>query len=105
MMLDFKSLAIQSPRQMEILLERLTSETLQWNMNVRQMDGLRRSLEDSANRLSFSIVVGALIIGAATIATPDATSKLYWVGNALFVAASVLGVWLLISIVRSERGK
>ncbi|MEO0940715.1 MAG: AarF/ABC1/UbiB kinase family protein, partial [Cyanobacteria bacterium J06642_12] len=85
MMLDFKSLAIQSPRQVEILLERLTSETLQWNMNVQQMEGLGRSFEDSANRLSFSIVVGALIIGAATIATPDATSKLYWVGNALFV--------------------
>ena len=101
MLLDLKSLAIQSPRQVEVLLERLTSETLQWNMNVRQMDGLRRSFEDSANRLSFSIVVGALIIGAATIATPDATSQLYWVENALFVAASVMGVWLLISIVRS----
>ena len=101
MLLDLKSLAIQSPRKVEVLLERLTTETLQWNMNVRQMDGLRRSFEDSANRLSFSIVVGALIVGAATIATPDSTSQLYWVGNALFAAASVLGVWLLIAIVRS----
>ncbi|MGK7905989.1 MAG: ABC1 kinase family protein [Synechococcus sp.] len=105
MLLDFKSLAIQSPRQVEVLLERLTSETLQWNLNLQQVDGLRHSFETSANRLSFSIVVGALIIGAATIATPDSSSQLYWVGNGLFLAASVLGVWLLISIVRSGGGK
>ena len=105
MLLDFKSLAIQSPRQVEVLLERLTSETLQWNLNLQQIDRLRHSFETSANRLSFSIVVGALIIGAATIATPDSSSQLYWVGNGLFLAASVLGVWLLISIVRSGGGK
>jgi predicted unusual protein kinase regulating ubiquinone biosynthesis (AarF/ABC1/UbiB family) len=101
--LDLKSLSLQSPRHIELLLERVTSETLQWQISLRDLDRLRRSIDDSANRLSFSIVVGALIIGAATISTPDASSKLFWVSNALFATASILGLWLAFSILRSGK--
>lgn len=101
--LDVKSLGLQSPRQVEVLLERLTSETLQWKLNVRDLDGLRRSVDDSANRLSFSVVVGSLIIGAAMILANDRTGSLFWLSISLFVTASFLGFWLIISVLRSGR--
>lgn len=103
--LDIKSLSLQSPRQVELLLDRLTSETLKWNITIREVDSLRRSMDDSANRLSFSIVVGSLIIGAAIISANAQTSQLSFISNVLFAAASFLGLWLVISILRSGRLK
>jgi predicted unusual protein kinase regulating ubiquinone biosynthesis (AarF/ABC1/UbiB family) len=101
--LDIKSLSLQSPRQIELLLDRLTSETLQWNLSLRGLDGLRRTLDDSANRLSFSILVGSLIMGAALISTKAQTTELSLLSSVLFAAASLLGLWLIASIIRSGR--
>ncbi len=103
--LDLKSLSLQSPRHFELLLDRLGTETLQWNVNIQRLDYLRRSIDDSANRLSFSIVVGSLIIGAAIISTNAQTQQLSLITNILFAAASFLGLWLIVSILRSGRLK
>ncbi len=101
--LDVKSLSLQSPRQVELLLDRVTSETLQWNLSLRGLDGLRKTLDDSANRLSFSILVGSLIMGAAIISTKAQTTELSLVSSVLFAVASLLGLWLILSIIRSGR--
>ena len=101
--LDLKSLSLQSPRQIELLLDRVTSETLQWNLSLRGLDGMRRSIDDSANRLSFSILVGSLIMGAAIISSEAQTFELSWLSSALFAVASLLGLWLIFSILRSGR--
>jgi predicted unusual protein kinase regulating ubiquinone biosynthesis (AarF/ABC1/UbiB family) len=103
--LDLKSLSLQSPRQLELLLDRVTSETLRWNITIKDLDPLRRSVDDSANRLSFSIVVGSLIMGAAIISSSARTSQLSLISNVLFAAASFLGLWLIVSILRSGRLK
>jgi len=101
--LDLKSLSLQSPRQIELLLDRVTSETLQWNLSLRGLDGVRRTMDDAANRLSFSILVGSLIMGAAIISTKAQTAQLSFLSSVLFAAASLLGLWLIISILRSGR--
>ncbi|MCL1466256.1 ABC1 kinase family protein [Argonema galeatum] len=101
--LDLKSLSLESPRQVELLLERVTSETLKWNITIKELEPLRRSLDDSANRLSFSILVGSLIMGAATISANAQGSQLSILSTGLFAAASFLGLWLIISILRSWR--
>ena len=104
-LLDFKTLSLQSPRQLELLLDRLGSETLQWNISVKQLDSLRRNIDDSANRLSFSIVLGSLIMGAAIVSASAQTPQLSLINNILFAAASFLGLWLIVSILRSGRLK
>lgn len=101
--LDLKSLSLQSPRQVELFLDRVTSETLRWNLSLKDMESLRRSVDDSANRLSFSIVVGSLIIGAAIVSANARTSEMSILTEALFGAASFLGLWLIVSILRSGR--
>ncbi len=103
--LDLKSLSLQGPRQLEVLLDRVTSETLSWNLKIAGLDLLRRSLDDSANRLSFSIIVGSLIMGAAIISSNAQTPQLSLISNVLFAAASFIGFWLLLSIWRSGRLK
>ena len=102
--LDFKSLSLRSPRLVELLLDRVTSETLRWNLNIRQLDVLSLSIKDSANRLSFSIIVGSLIMGAAIISAGP-TTQVSILSNVLFAVASLLGLWLVVSILRSGRLK
>ena len=103
--LDLKSLSLRSPRMADVLLDRLTSETLKWNFSIRELDVLRLTLDDSANRLSFSILVGSLIMGAAIISSNASTNQLSIVSNTLFAFASLLGMWLIVSILRSGRLK
>lgn len=103
--LDLKSLSLQSPRQIESLLDRVTSETLQWNISLRGLDGLRRTMDDSANRLSLSILVGSLIMGAAIISTKAQTVQLSLLNNILFAVASLLGLWLVFSTLRAGSRK
>lgn len=99
--LDLKSISLRSPRQIDVILDRLSSETFLWNLRIQELEGLRRSLDDSANRLSFSIVVGSLTIGAAIISTGATAGQLMLLSNILFTVASLLGLWLIVSIIKS----
>jgi ubiquinone biosynthesis protein len=101
--LDVKNLSLQSPRQIEMLLDRVTSETLQWNVTLKDLDPVRRTIDASANRLSFSIVIGSLIMGAAIVSSNAQSSQVFWISDVLFAAASLIGLWLIISILRSGR--
>ena len=103
--LDLKSLSLRSPRYLELFLDRLTSETLKWNLNIPRIDILAIAIEDSANRLSFSILVGSLIMGAAIISAGSATTQVSVLSNVLFAVGSLLGLWLIWSILRSGRLK
>ncbi|MBE9241412.1 AarF/ABC1/UbiB kinase family protein [Synechocystis salina LEGE 00031] len=102
--LDLKAVSLKTPRQMDVLLDRLTTETLQWNVRIEGLEPLRRTIDKSANRLSFSIVLGSLIMGAAILSTGN-DQQLTLIANVLFVAATVIGFWLVISILRSGRLK
>ncbi len=103
--LEFRNFSLSAPRQLGFLLDRLSDETLRWNLTVQGMDSLQRSLERSANRRAFSTVVGSLIMGAAIISTGQKTSQLQGLSALLFAAASFLGLWLIASILRSGRWK
>lgn len=101
--LEFRNLSLSAPRQLGFLLDRLSDETLRWNLNIQGIESVQRSIEQAANRRAFSTVVGALIIGAAIISTSQQTAQLQWLSSLLFAAASFLGLWLIVSILRSGR--
>lgn len=101
--LEFRNLSLSSPRQFGFLLDRLSSEQLKFNLSIREIDGLRRSIDDAANRRAFATVVAALIIGAAIVSTSQQSSEGQILSIILFVAATLLGLWLVVSILRSGR--
>ena len=101
--LDLKSFSLKSPRQIEVLLDSLTSETLNVNLKIRELDNLRRSLDNSANRLAFSVIIGSLIIGAAIVTASAQSRQLTIISTVLFATASLIGLWLVVGILRSGR--
>jgi len=101
--LEFRNLSLESPRQFAFLLDRLSTETLKWNVSLSGLEGVRRSIDDAANRRAYSTVVAALIIGAAIVSTNQQSSQGIILSNILFAAATFLGLWLVVSILRSGR--
>ncbi|MCP4691318.1 MAG: AarF/ABC1/UbiB kinase family protein [Desulfobacterales bacterium] len=82
----------------------------QRQLSVRVEDpGLQTTLaafHQISNRLSFSIIIAALLIGSALIVISETPPLLYgisMIGIIGFFAAAIMGVWLLIAIVRKGR--
>jgi ubiquinone biosynthesis protein len=99
--LEFKTLSLESPRQLGFLLNRLSSETLTLRLTIDNLDTLRLTQNDAANRRAFSTVVGSLVIGAAIVSTGASMSELKLLSDILFGVASFLGLWLIIKILKS----
>ena len=76
---------------------------LTFNMEMRGLDALLHTLDQVSNRLSFSVIIAALIIGSAYLLAYDTPPLIYGislVGMLGFSIAGFLGVWLLIAILR-----
>jgi ubiquinone biosynthesis protein len=72
-------------------------------MEHRGLDKLIAAQHQTNNRLSFSIIIAALLVGSALIVISDTPPLLYGIsliGIIGFLAASVMGIWLLIAIFR-----
>jgi ubiquinone biosynthesis protein len=71
--------------------------------------GLERTLathDHISNRIAFAIIIAALIVGSAMIViskTPPLVYDISLIGIIGFLAAAVMGIWLLVAILRSGR--
>lgn len=99
------------PRRVDLLSEQLVRGDMTVGVDVQRLDQALRKLDAIANRLSFSIIVAAIIMGSALVllaARDAAIFRLPFTDVALpipqigFVMAGLLGAWLLFSIVRSR---
>lgn len=99
------------PRRVDLLSEQLSRGELTLGVDVRSLGQALRRLDAVSNRLAFSIVVAAIIVGSAFILAAGeraATFRLPFVDVNLpvaqlgFVMAGLLGAWLLFSIIRSR---
>ena len=81
-----------------------------WQINIRHenLDRLTSELDRSSNRMAFSIVIAAVIVGSSVVISSEARIPvldvpLQWVGIAGYLFAGVLGIGLLWAIIRSGR--
>jgi ubiquinone biosynthesis protein len=80
--------------------------------NIRliiQIQGFERMLathDQISNRISFAIIIAALIMGSAQLINSNVPPILFGVsviGIAGFIAAALMGVWLLVAIIKKGR--
>jgi ubiquinone biosynthesis protein len=72
----------------------------------RGLELLTDELDRSSNRISFAVVIAALVIGSSLIFQTGVGPTVFGypvLGLGGFLLASILGVWLLIGIMRSKR--
>ena len=102
------SIARRAPAQLRQALRRLASGG--WRLDVRHenIDRLINELDRSSNRLAFSIVIAAIIVGSSVVisASTDVTIfgvKVQHFGVMGYLIAGVLGLGLTWAIFRSGR--
>jgi ubiquinone biosynthesis protein len=108
---ELEALVHVLPRRVDALTEQLEQGELTLGVDVRRTDQGLRKLDAIANRLAFSVIVAAILLGSALMVTagPNAASfKLPFTQISIpiaqigFVVSGLLGAWLLLSIIRSK---
>lgn len=94
------------PESLHSILYKFRNDKFIINFKHQGLEEFGRRIDSSSNRLSFAIIIAALIIGSSIIMylgkgnLPLSYSVIGIIG---FVAASFLGIWLLIGIMRSGK--
>jgi ubiquinone biosynthesis protein len=94
------------PRGVLDIVEKVRSDRLQIQFVHRNLDYFIREMDRSSNRLSFAIVIAAIVIGSAVMVHAGIGPHAFGYplpGLAGFIAAGVLGIGLAIGILRSGR--
>ncbi|MCG8567899.1 MAG: AarF/UbiB family protein [Desulfobacterales bacterium] len=88
------------------ILEQIKEGKLKATIRVEGLDKVVETQDHTNNRISFAIIIAALILGSAIVVHSNAPPLLFGVsviGIGAFSAAAVMGVWLLAAIIRSGR--
>ncbi|MEE8397404.1 MAG: AarF/UbiB family protein [Desulfobacterales bacterium] len=103
---DMLQFAKQFPRDMLEISRLIRQKKLTLRIEHQGLDDMLATHDQISNRISFSILIAALIIGSALIViskTPPLFYGISLIGIIGFLAAALMGIWLLIAILRKGR--
>ena len=103
---EIASFASVFPKQLRQFIRKVLRDDIHMKLTHIGLDKLIRDMDRSSNRIAFSMVVSAIILSSAIMHATGVGPKLFGMSvlaNISFVAAFFLGIWLLISIIRSGR--
>ena len=81
-------------------------QKLSLKIEHRGLETMLATYDRISNRISFSILIAALIIGSALIVISETPPLIYGIsliGILLFSAAAIMGIWLLVAILRKGK--
>jgi len=102
--LDWSELWIELPQRGSRLLDQMERGEFQLTLDLKERESALSRLDRVANRLAISVLVAAFIVSLAMLipAYTPGEALGFWLSIAGFVVAAILGLWLLLSILRSD---
>ncbi|MDP2158737.1 MAG: AarF/ABC1/UbiB kinase family protein, partial [Nitrospirota bacterium] len=94
------------PKQLRQMVQKVLRDDFHIKMTHIGIDRFIRDMDRSSNRISFSLIISAMLLSSAIMHATGAgpVYKGFSVlGLSAFGFAFVLGIWLIISIIRSGR--
>ena len=104
--MDLRDLVVNFPYELRRITRKLRKGELGITMQHKGLENLTQEIEKASNRLSFSLIIAALVIGSSLIMTRQFGWTVYGIpvlGIIGYVSAAVLGIGLVISILRSGK--
>jgi ubiquinone biosynthesis protein len=103
---DLRELLVRSPFELKRIIKKLGKGRLSFTFQHKGLERLILELDRSSNRVSFSLIIAAIIVGSSLIMRLETKYTLF--GYPLFgvlgyIFAGVLGVWLVVAILRSGK--
>lgn len=102
---DWLFLSLDLPTRLKNIIRTTENGELKLNLEHKNFDNFITKMNLVGNRLSFSLIIAAIIVGSSLIAqqTNLALFGSFPIAEAGFIAAVLMGIWLLISIIRSGK--
>jgi len=94
------------PRDLLEITRTIRRKRFTFMLELKNMENMLHTHDQISNRISFSIVIAAMIIGSALIIISKTPPLLYGIsaiGIIGFIAAAVMGIWLLVAIIKKGR--
>jgi len=94
------------PGSIQRILQKMEQGELDIRFRHENLGGLQKSLDNVSNRLSFSIILGAVIIGSSMIITTGVKPLIFGypaIGLVGYMISAILGLVVVINIFRSRK--
>ncbi len=94
------------PKDLLEISHSLRQKKMSFTLVLKDLDKMLATHDQISNRISFAIIIAALIIGSALIVISRMPPMVYGIsliGLIGFLAAGFLGVWLLVAIIKKGR--
>lgn len=101
---DLSDFALLFPKQLRQVVQKILRDDFHIKMTHIGIDHFIRDMDRSSNRISFSLIISAMLLSSAIMHTAGKGPELFGfslLGLSAFGFAFVLGIWLIISIIRS----
>ena len=96
----------EAPMRLMRILNKADKGELSLGFRHENLEGLRNTLDNTINRLTFGIIIGAMIIGSSMIITTGVGPLLFGfpaMGVIGYIISGVLGLWLIYNILRHRK--
>ncbi len=105
-MRDAAELLAGLPEDFAVILNKLKRGSMRVHVQHEHLEELSHTLDKSSNRVSFALIIAGLLIGSSFLVTQTGEvfglMGLQVMGVLGYLAAAVLGIWLIVSIMRSR---
>lgn len=105
---DAADLAAIIPEQVDTLLSTLRRGKFQVHVQHEHLESLMHTLDRSSNRIAFGLVIAGTVVASSLLVSQEQRTlwglvRLDTLGIFGYLAAAILGLWLLVSILRSRK--
>ena len=103
---SYVTLARNLPREVREILDKINRNKFRIDLEHRGLDRFSREMDRSANRISLSLIIAALLVGSSIAMQTNRGPMIFELpAFALFgyLCAGVVGIWWMIAILRSGR--
>jgi len=104
--MDVLDLLQNIPRQFRTIVRKVIKDDLHLQLELKGLDKFIRDFDRSTNRISFSLIIAAIIVGSSLIIHSGRGRLIFgypMLGLVGFLLAAFLGLWLIWGIIRSGR--
>jgi ubiquinone biosynthesis protein len=102
----FLSIQRELPRHLLQIVEKIEEGELSFKFHLEKLEHLVNTLESASNRLTTGIITGAIIMGSSMIVTTGVGPFIFGLpalGVIGYLMSVVLGLWLVITILRTKK--
>jgi ubiquinone biosynthesis protein len=99
-------LASRLPEDINAVLTKFRQGKLQMRVQHEHLENLTKTLDKSSNRISFALIIAALLVASSLLVAQEGMVfgllSLQTMGILGYIIATIIGIWLIISIIRSR---